>query len=156
MDGKNLGKSQSKMDDDRGYAHEWKPPSRSKYLQCVNNGRNLRGYEKKHVLGGFHTFFGGVDARRKPPRDALDPAPIEVVFLFTPWLGTTQMLVIDRGFLDWGYPRMDCLQWAQSKMDDDWGYPYFRKPPFFDPQKCRSQPLPGMDQAHDKLGIQDF
>ena len=34
------------------------------------------------------------------------------------------------GFLKWWYPKMDDLSWKTPiKVDDDWGYPYFRKPP---------------------------
>ena len=36
------------------------------------------------------------------------------------------------GFLNWGYPQeLDGLVHgkSQSKMDDDWGYPHFRRPP---------------------------
>ena len=60
------------------------------------------------------------------------------------WVGASAFLREEQhfrarygGFLKWGYPEMDALHLyvfllgkIHLQMDDDWGYPYFKKPPF--------------------------
>ena len=43
-------------------------------------------------------------------------------------------MMINGDFQKWGYPKMDGTYWQimenPTSMDDDWGYPHSRKPPY--------------------------
>jgi len=44
------------------------------------------------------------------------------------WVAWFQQSPSHGGFTKWGYPKMDDLLENPIKIDDDWGYPHFRKP----------------------------